>query len=150
MLLLTLNLWCLFADLGSLVADTIIALTLTATGAWGLIVTKRRIPVAIRVQPRRVLAVGAHPDDLELACGATLAKLVDARHEVRGLVMSSGEVGGNEGTRSDEARKGASFIGLSELRVHDFPDTKLETASNDMVRAIEAAIREFEPDVIFT
>ncbi|MEX5237793.1 PIG-L deacetylase family protein [Kocuria arenosa] len=94
--------------------------------------------------------MGAHPDDLELACGATLAKLVDGGHEVRGLVMSSGEVGGNAGLRPAEAQQGAIFIGLGNLRVHDFPDTRLESVSNEMVRLIEEEIHTFKPDVIFT
>lgn len=148
--LLGLNLWCLLVDPGELWEDFVALCTLLATGAWGVVVTKRRIPFAVRVRRRKVLAVGAHPDDLELACGATLAKLVDGGHEVRGLVMSSGEVGGSQNLRPAEAQRGASFIGLSSLKVLDFPDTELETASNDMVRAIEDAIKEFEPDLIFT
>lgn len=149
--LLALNLWCaLLMPHHGLVCDGIAVSTLIATGAFGFAVAERRIPAATVVHRRRVLAVGAHPDDLELACGATLAKLVDTGHEVRGLVMSSGEAGGDEELRLAEARRGASFLGLGALRVHDFPDTRLETAGNDMVRAIEAAIREFGPDVIFT
>ncbi|GAA1754754.1 PIG-L deacetylase family protein [Kocuria aegyptia] len=148
--LLVLNLWCATVMPVTLVCDAIAVATLVATGVFGFVIAERRIPATTVVERRRVLAVGAHPDDLELACGATLAKLVDTGHEVRGLVMSSGEVGGNAGLRPAEAQRGASFLGLNGLRVHDFPDTKLETVSNDMVRAIEAAIREFEPDVIFT
>lgn len=148
--LLVLNLWCATIMPSTLICDGIAVATLVATGTFGFVIAERRIPATTVVERRRVLAVGAHPDDLELACGATLAKLVDTGHEVRGLVMSSGEVGGNESLRPAEAQRGASFLGLTGLRVHDFPDTKLDTVSNDMVRAIEAAIREFEPDVIFT
>ena len=39
---------------------------------------------------KRVLAIGAHPDDIELACGGTLAKMRDAGFEVRGLVLTQG------------------------------------------------------------
>jgi LmbE family N-acetylglucosaminyl deacetylase len=148
--LLALTLGCATIRPVTLVCDAIAVSTLVATGVFGFAIAERRIPAATVVQRRRVLAVGAHPDDLELACGATLAKLVDTGHEVRGLVMSSGEVGGNAGLRPAEAQRGASFLGLSGLRVHDFPDTKLETVTNDLVRAIEAAIKEFQPDVIFT
>ncbi|WP_172604871.1 PIG-L deacetylase family protein [Kocuria rosea] len=148
--LLALNLWCLLADPGTLTKELVTVATLTATGAWGLLVTRRRIPARTIAQRRKMLAVGAHPDDLELACGATLAKLVDARHEVRGLIMSHGERGGNPGARPGEAEIGATYIGLTQLNVLDFPDTKLESVGNDMVRAIEAAIKEFQPDVILT
>ncbi|WP_427019308.1 PIG-L deacetylase family protein (plasmid) [Pseudarthrobacter sp. P1] len=62
-------------------------------------------------QPRRVLAIGAHPDDLELACGGTLAKFVDSGHEVYGLVMSDGMQGGDALERSLDAQRGAAFMG---------------------------------------
>ncbi|MGK7221303.1 PIG-L deacetylase family protein [Kocuria flava] len=149
--LLALNVWCVVAMPESvLLCDIIAAATLLATAVLAAVIAERRIPARDVAQRRKVLAVGAHPDDLELACGGTLAKLVDTGHEVRGLVMSSGEVGGNAGVRPDEARHGAAFLGLSALRVHDFPDTQLETVSNEMVRAIETAIKDFGPDVIFT
>ncbi|VEI50349.1 Uncharacterized proteins, LmbE homologs [Kocuria rosea] len=64
--------------------------------------------------------------------------------------MSHGERGGNPGARPGEAEIGATYIGLTQLNVLDFPDTKLESVGNDMVRAIEAAIKEFQPDVILT
>ena len=149
-LLLALNLWCATAMVHDLRCDIIATVTLVATASLAAVVAERRIPASNVVQHRKVLAVGAHPDDLELACGGTLAKLVDAGHEVRGLVMSCGEVGGSSSMRPDEARDGAAFLGLDALRVHQFPDTMLETVSNDMVRAIEEAIQEFGPDVIFT
>jgi LmbE family N-acetylglucosaminyl deacetylase len=149
-LLLGLNLWCVIFTPGELPEDLVALSTLVATGVWGLGVTRRRIPFAVHVRRRKVLAIGAHPDDLELACGATLAKLVDAGHEVRGLIMSTGEIGGDKNLRPIEAERGASFIGLSRLTVLDFPDTALETVSNEMVQAMEVAIKEFEPDVIFT
>lgn len=148
--LLVLNLWCAVAATHAMVSDAIAVTTLLATGAFGLVIAERRIPATMVVQRRKVLAVGAHPDDLELACGGTLAKLVDAGHEVRGLVMSAGEAGEDQGVRPAAARHGAAFLGLSGLRVHDFPDTRLETVSDGMVRAIEAAVNEFGPDVIFT
>lgn len=150
LILLVLNLWCLVVRPSEVMQDLVGVLTLMSTAAWGLVVTKRRIPIAVQVQRRRILAVGAHPDDLELACGGTLAKLVDAGHEVRALVLSSGEVGGNVTLRPDEARSGAAFLGLGNLRVLRFPDTELETVSNEMVQAIEDEIRSFRPDVILT
>jgi LmbE family N-acetylglucosaminyl deacetylase len=149
-ILLILSLWCFIATPGEAIEDFVALLTLVATGAWGLVVTKRRLPIAVRVQRRKILAIGAHPDDLELACGATLAKLADAGHEVRGLVMSRGEVGGDQSERPGEAQHGATFLGLTSLAVLEYPDTLLETACNEMVLAIENEIRMFQPDVIFT
>jgi LmbE family N-acetylglucosaminyl deacetylase len=97
-----------------------------------------------------VLAIGAHPDDLELACGATLAKLSDAGHEVRTMVMSSGGMGGNAAVRVTEATAGSDFMGASAVQVHHFQDTNLSEHGKEMVNAIEASIEEFRPDVVIT
>lgn len=101
-------------------------------------------------RPKRFLAVGAHPDDVELACGATIAKLVDSGHEVRIMVMSQGENGGNAPRRIREARRGAAYLGAQSHSVQDFCDTRLSESSNDMVAAIEQEITLFEPDVVLT
>ena len=101
-------------------------------------------------QPRRVLAIGAHPDDLELACGGTLAKFVDSGHEVQGLVMSDGKRGGDALERSLDAQRGAAFMGLTGMAHHNFTDTELNRHSQEMVGVIEAAIARYNPDIILT
>lgn len=100
--------------------------------------------------PRRVLAIGAHPDDLELGCGGTLAKLSDSGHEVRALVMSDGRQGGDGQVRPDEAVVGGAFLGAASTQVVGLPDTRLSEVGNEMVAAIEAAVRRFNPDVVLT
>jgi LmbE family N-acetylglucosaminyl deacetylase len=100
-------------------------------------------------RPRRVLAVGAHPDDLELGCGATLARWIDAGYEVHGLVMSNGERGGT-GVRPAEARSAGNFLGAQSVTVLNFPDTRLADSSSDMVVAIEEHVSRLQPDIILT
>lgn len=148
--LLVLNAWCVVLAPRELVCDAVVVTTLLVTAGVGYLTTERRLPAVTMVQKRKVLAVGAHPDDLELACGATLAKLVDGGHEVRGLIMSQGEQGGDRNMRPCEAERGAAFLGLTELRTHNFPDTALETASTSMVAAIETMMMDFGPDIILT
>ncbi|MEP7160292.1 MAG: PIG-L deacetylase family protein [Dermatophilaceae bacterium] len=99
---------------------------------------------------RVVLAIGAHPDDLELACGGTLARFVDIGHEVHGVIMTSGSQGGDASRRPDEARRGARFMGLQSLAVHDFPDANLPLVQRELTRVIEEAIAAYGPDVILT
>ncbi|MEV7603865.1 PIG-L deacetylase family protein [Paenarthrobacter sp. NPDC089322] len=115
-----------------------------------LVASALRINHGVATQPRRVLAIGAHPDDLELACGATLAKLADAGHEVRTMVMSSGSQGGDSSIRAMEAESGSEFMGASEVQVHDFTDTSLSDHGQEMVKAIEALMEDFRPDVVMT
>lgn len=109
-----------------------------------------RIPTSVTEDPATVLVVAAHPDDLEIACGATIAKLADSGHRVFGLVMTAGEAGGDSSVRPDEARNGAQFLGMEDVRVLNLTDRYLEAETHDMVDAIENAIRQSEPDLILT
>ena len=109
----------------------------------------RRIP-NVQLRPRRVLAVGAHPDDLELACGATLAKLVDEGHIVQTVVLCAGAEGGHAEVRAIEAQRGSRYLRAAHTNVHDFEDTMLALSSREMVRVLERAIGDFQPDIILT
>lgn len=102
------------------------------------------------VQPRRILAIGAHPDDLELAVGGTLARLADSGHEVHTMIMTAGAVGGDPEVRAKEAINGSKFLGVARCDVYDFTDTKLEGDMTEMIAAIEKKISQFNPDIIFT
>lgn len=101
-------------------------------------------------RPWRVLAIGAHPDDIEIACGAAMARLHDSGHAIWGIVMTAGERGGDSTVRPGEARSGASFLGLDNVRICAFPDTRLSESGGAMISAIEEQIALFKPDVIFT
>jgi hypothetical protein len=57
--------------------------------------------------PGKVLVIGAHPDDIEIAAGASIAKLHDAGFEVHALVLSHGERSGNADSRLTEDEVGA-------------------------------------------
>ena len=100
--------------------------------------------------PGKVLVIGAHPDDIEIAAGASIAKLHDAGFQVRALVLSHGERGGNADSRQTEAEIGAQFLELDGVQVMDFNDTQMQSQAFEIVNAIERIIREFEPDMIFT
>jgi LmbE family N-acetylglucosaminyl deacetylase len=101
-------------------------------------------------RPLRIMAIGAHPDDIEIGCGATLAKLRDSGHVISGLVMTAGEVGGRGHIRVKEAKKSSIFLGVDQLKIKPFQDTKLAEHNTEMVKAIEDVIEEFSPDIAFT
>lgn len=103
-----------------------------------------------RVMPRRILAIGAHPDDFEIACGGTLARLHDEGHIVRGLVLTHGGQGGNAARRIQEAQDGAEFLGMQHVTLLDFPDTRLRDMENAVRTAIEHEISLFQPDIVLT
>jgi len=98
-----------------------------------------------------VLAVGAHPDDIELGAGGLLLRLKDEGARVYGLVMSEGEKGGPERSpRAEEARLAGRRLGLHGLWVLDFADTRLRDHIPDMRAAIETKITELGVGLVLT
>ncbi|MGZ9713676.1 PIG-L deacetylase family protein [Glaciimonas sp. GNP009] len=103
-----------------------------------------------------ILAIGAHPDDIELGCGAALLRYKVEGHETHGIVFSVGEGGvygvaaKNGNPRRKEAEKGGRVLQLDSLTVLEFPDTKLGTRQDDLKRVIEEVTRQLHPDLIFT
>ena len=100
---------------------------------------------------KTILALGAHPDDLELGCGATLAKLVEAGAPVRAVVVSRGKVGASPGfDREAETRAALSSLGIQDVHVHNFPDTRLHERLNDIIETIHDHVRTMPPDRVYT
>lgn len=101
----------------------------------------------------RILAVGAHPDDIELGCGATLAKLADRGCEIRALILTDGLVGLNQHASTDrhiETREALADLGVFDVHLERFADTSLPAEINRMVSTIEWHIGDFNPDRIYT
>ncbi|MFE5310238.1 response regulator [Isoptericola sp. NPDC056573] len=95
----------------------------------------------------RVLAVGAHPDDVEIGVGATLASHRSAGDEVTVLVLSGGAVGGVAADRRLEAAAATAEIGAG-LVVRDLEDTRIDLAT--AITAIEEVIAEVRPTIVYT
>ena len=106
--------------------------------------------------PARALAVYAHPDDPEIACGGTLARWASAGCHVQVMVCTRGEKGSPDPSVDTEelaARRRAEMeasgrvLGLAGRRLLDIDDGEL--AGTPHVRALlGAAIRELRPDVL--
>ena len=94
-----------------------------------------------------MLAVGAHPDDIEIGCGGTLLRLVgDGRVSRLTWCVMSGD-----GVRRDEAAAGAGRVlaGVAEPRLvqHRFPDGYLPSRGAEVKRAFEE-LKSAEPDLV--
>ena len=64
---------------------------------------------------RNILAIGAHPDDIELGCGGTLRKHVLAGDTVYSIIASFGEKSGDRAQRKAEAIAAAKKIGIKTV-----------------------------------
>lgn len=97
----------------------------------------------------RVLAVGAHPDDIELAAGGTVARHVKAGDEVYFLVITYGEMGGDKLQRKREAEESALVLRAKSIMFGGIPDTKVSDGI-ETILAIENVIGKINPDRIYT
>jgi len=97
---------------------------------------------------RVVLAVGAHPDDIELGCSATLALHKAHGDKVYLLVLTKGEASGNIKVRENECRKAAKMLGVDRLFFGGLEDTEVHDG-RETIDAIEKIIGEVKPDIVY-
>jgi LmbE family N-acetylglucosaminyl deacetylase len=96
-----------------------------------------------------ILAVGAHPDDIEVGCGGTLIKYAQRGHNIFLLLISKGEMGGEAEVRYKEQMKAAEIIGARDVFWGGFTDTELLDRGNDIIHTAERYIKEIQPSFIF-
>ena len=96
------------------------------------------------------LAFGAHPDDVELACGATLLKIINEGESVAVCDLTRGEMGtlGTPETRKREAKTAAQLMGYLCRTTLDLGDSKLFNTEENLAEIIKV-IRHFRPHVVF-
>ena len=98
-----------------------------------------------------ILAIGAHPDDVELGCGATLAKEIVAGKKVGIIDLTRGELGtrGTAEIRKKEANKAAAILGVVVRENLGLPDGFIQNDKESQLALIQK-IRYYQPDIILT
>lgn len=96
-----------------------------------------------------ILAFGAHPDDVELGCGATIAKEISLGKKVGIVDLTRGELGtrGSAEIRDNEAAKAAKILGVSvreNLRFKDGFFVNDETHQLEIIKMI----RKYQPEIV--
>ena len=96
-----------------------------------------------------ILAIGAHPDDIELGCGATIAKEISLGKKIGVLDLTRGELGtrGSAEIRDLEAKKAADVLNLSFRINLGLADGFFENNEENQLKIIEI-IREYQPDIV--
>ncbi|WP_303839970.1 bacillithiol biosynthesis deacetylase BshB1 [Apibacter mensalis] len=96
-----------------------------------------------------ILAIGAHPDDVELGCGGTLAKMISENKKVGILDLTEGELGtrGTALTRKSEAEEAGKILSIAYRENLKFRDGFFK---NDDIHQIELIkiIRKYKPDIV--
>lgn len=96
-----------------------------------------------------ILAIGSHPDDVELGCGATLAKEI-ARGKKAGIIdLTRGELGtrGTAEIRYKEAKAAAKILGVAVRENLDFADGFFVNDKLHQLKVIKM-IRKYQPDIV--
>jgi LmbE family N-acetylglucosaminyl deacetylase len=104
----------------------------------------------------KIVAIGAHLDDIELGCGGTLAHALRNGHEVKCIIMTPSGYKRFDGTvlRTDEeaAEEGKTALGLlgvTDFTVFNFPNKNIPY-DESTVEAIDSILTEYKPDLILT
>ncbi|MBE15796.1 MAG: bacillithiol biosynthesis deacetylase BshB1 [Cytophagaceae bacterium] len=96
-----------------------------------------------------ILAIGAHPDDVELGCGATLAKEIAHGKKVGILDLTRGELGtrGTPEIRAKEAAAAAAILGVKVRENIAIADGFFQHTPENLIKIIEV-IRSYTPDIV--
>ena len=96
-----------------------------------------------------LLAIAAHPDDVELTCGGTLLKMAEAGYKTGILDLTAGEMGtlGNPKTRAKEAALAAKILKVRYRATLGVPDSDVQASRQHKLR-LASAIRELRPRTV--
>ena len=96
-----------------------------------------------------ILAFGAHPDDVELSCGATIAKEISLGKKVGIVDLTRGELGtrGTAEIRDEEAANAADILGVSVRENLRFRDGFFINDEQHQLEVIKM-IRKYQPDIV--
>ena len=96
------------------------------------------------------MAIGIHPDDVEIACGGTVALCAASGAEVTLVDLTRGEssTNGTAEERAREAAEAARILGCARRENAGLPDTGVESEDPQQTRAVVALIRAYRPDVV--
>ena len=97
----------------------------------------------------KILALGAHPDDIDIGCAGNLLKYVDSGHDLYLMVMTMGDKGGSTQIRKEEQIKSAEILKARDLIWGGYKDTELSPNMNKLVSDIENLLNKIKPDFFF-
>lgn len=121
---------------------------------WLNFFTRRKLPkgsffIEKMTKGKTILAVGAHPDDIEYYAGGTLLKM-SKDNQVYLIVATDGGLNGEAETRRLEQLKAAEVLGARETIFLGYPDLELERVKEELSLDLLKKVLELRPDIIFS
>ncbi len=112
----------------------------------------------------KVMFIGAHPDDVELGCGATMYKYSQMNYEIAVLILAEGSsarydniidnkdlINKEVNERKENCKKSLQNLGVKYFKFFDLPCGRLDTVPLlDINKIIEKELGMFKPEIIFT
>ena len=99
------------------------------------------------IQTMNILAIGAHPDDIEYGCAGTLIKYAERGHHIYLMVLTSGQEGGSSEIRKQEQENAAELMSVQKIFWGGYHDTQLPL-NKELIEKIEEVLGEMNPDLI--
>ena len=97
----------------------------------------------------KIASIGAHPDDIEIGSGGTIAKHHARNDKVHAILCTFGGVSGDPAERRLEADNAAKILGVSKTHYLDYSVNKLNKPSREFATNIKAILDEISPDRIY-
>lgn len=94
-----------------------------------------------------ILAIGAHPDDIEFGCGGTLLKYAAAGEAIFLMVLTEGCFGGDPCVRRQEQAAAQEYLGARGLFWGGFKDTEV-VDNRQLITRIEEVAAQTQPDLV--
>ena len=99
------------------------------------------------IRKMNILAIGAHPDDIEYGCAGTLIKYAQRGHHIYLMVLTSGQEGGSSEIRKQEQKNAAELMSAQKIFWGGYHDTQLPL-NKELIEKIEEVLGEVNPDLI--
>jgi LmbE family N-acetylglucosaminyl deacetylase len=107
-------------------------------------------------QTLKIIAIGAHPDDIELACGGTIAKACRQGHIIKMVIVTGKSSQGHSGMSirtkaeaKEEACEAATILGVKDLEVLGYEDMAVPYSAR-LISQLDQIITDFRPNIILT
>jgi LmbE family N-acetylglucosaminyl deacetylase len=95
-----------------------------------------------------ILAIGAHPDDIEIGCGGTIKKHILMGNDVYYIIATNGEKGGKKEERIAEAKRAAELMGVKKIDFLNLRDSFV-FHNGETVQLLDEVMKKRTPSIVY-